>query len=173
MGKLEIRDDCLVPDQYIYLTYTGPDPWGVVKRITDSLKGFFHVSSSKKNHERINWDTTGDPILYWSIWWVKKPFSGYSTARFRIWVQGTKSKVDNTGQFTLRLNADLHTTISGPSFLLKPFWLTYSFLFYNRARRRFVDNCRNYVLNFRNEIKEHYNLGVTSVPQAHTTFGTS
>ncbi|MBL7160562.1 MAG: hypothetical protein ISS93_01785 [Candidatus Aenigmarchaeota archaeon] len=171
MGKLVIQDECLAPEKYVYLTYSGPDPWGVVKKIADSLKGFFHVSSSGVCHARLNWDIASDPIAFWSLWWVKRKMSGNSTAVVYIWVQGTKSKTDNTGQFTLRLHSELRTRASGPSIILKPFWLTYSYLFYDRVRRRYIETCRNLVLNFRNEIKEHYNLGKTSVPQAHSSFG--
>jgi hypothetical protein len=170
MGSIEIYDDCLAPEKFVYLTYTGPDPWGVVKKITDSIKPFFHVSSSSRNHERLNWDVSGDPITFWSLWWVKKAMSGYSKARIYIWVQGTKSKTDNTGQFTMKIHGELETSFSGPSVILKPLWLVYSYLFYNRVRRRYIERCRDLVLNFRNEIKEHYNLGISSVTQAHTTF---
>ena len=171
MGKLMVQDDCLVPEKYVWLTYSGPDPWGVVKRITDSIRGFFHVSASGTSHERLNWDMAGDPILFWSRWWVKKTMSKYTYAVIWVWVQGTKSKVENTGQFTLRLNGELITELTGPAIFLKPFWLTYSYLFYDRARRRFLERCRDLTLNFRNQIKEHYNMGITKVPQAHTVFG--
>jgi len=171
MGTLEIKDDCLAPERYVYLTYTGPDPWGVVKKITDGIKPFFHVSTSGRNNERINWDVSTDPITFWSLWWVKKNMSAYTTAKYYIWVQGAKSKTDNTGQFTMRIHGDLETSFSGPSIILKPVWLMYSYLFYNRTRRRYIENCRDLAMNFRNEIKEHYNLGVTRIPQAHTSFG--
>jgi len=171
MAKLQIMDDCLAPDRYVYLTYSGPDPWGVAKKISESLKGFFHVSTSGTNHERLNWDISGDPINFWSRWWVKKNMSMFSRAWFYIWVQGTKSKTDNTGQFTLRLHGELKTNVGGPSILLKPFWVTYSYLFYNRVRRRFIERCNDMLLNFRNDIKEHYNLRMTSVTGAHSVFG--
>lgn len=171
MGKLEIYDDCMAPERYIWLTYSGPDPWGVVKKITDSIRGFFHVSASGTNHERLNWDITADPVTFYSKWWVRKKMSGRTYALIKLWIQGSKSKVDNTGQFTMRVSADLHTVFSGPSLILKPFWLTYSYLFHDRVRQKFIERCRNLTLNFRNEIKEHYNLGITSVPDAHTVFG--
>ncbi len=165
MARLEISDDCLSPEKYTYLTYSGPDPWGVVKKVTDSLKPYFHVSSSKVAHERLNWDISSDPINFWSLWWVKKSFSRYTNIRIYIWIQGTKNKTDNNGQFTMRLHGELLTNVSGPRLILKPFWLMYSYLFYNRARRRYIEICRDLLLNFRNEIKEHYNLGATSVPR--------
>jgi len=171
MGTLTIVDDCLTPDRYIYLTYSGPDPWGVVKKITDSIRGFFHVSASGYNQVRLNWDDTSDPITFYAKWWVRRKMSRQTIILIDLWVQGSKSKVDNTGQFTLRINANVLTTVSGPGFLLNPFWLVYSYLFYNRIRRRFLYTCKSLVLNFRNEIKEHYNMGITTVPQAHTVFG--
>lgn len=171
MGDIFINDDCLTPYRHIYMTYSGPDPWGVVKQITDSIRGFFHVSASGTSQYRLNWDLAGDPILFYSKWWVRKRLANNIDAIIYLWVQGTKSKVDNTGQFTLRINADVNAKYSGPTFLLQPLWVMYSYLYFNRVRRKFIESCRNYVLNFRNEIKEHYNLGITSVPSSGTVFG--
>lgn len=171
MATLNISDDCLSPERYVYLTYSGPDPWGVVKKITGNLKAFFHIATSDMSNERLNWDATGDPINFYSLWWAKKGMSGFTQAKWYFWVQGSKSKTDNTGHFTMRLNGDLETTFNGPGIILKPYWVIYSFLFYNRVRRRQLERCRDFLLAFRNEIKEHYNLGVTPVHQTHISSG--
>lgn len=171
MAKIVIRDDCLVPDRYVRLKYQGPDPWGVAEKITDSIRPFFHVSTSGFNNYRINWDISGDPVTFYSRWWVKKDFSRFSTMRMLIKLQGSRSKAKNEGKFSLSFHARVITEFSGWGIFMKPVWLIYSYLFYNRARRRFIEQCRNYILNFRNEIKEHFNLEVTEVPTATGTYG--
>ncbi len=171
MAKIVIRDDCLVPDRYIRLKYSGPDPWGVAEKITGSIRGFFHVSASGTNNYRLNWDISGDPITFYSRWWVRKNFSRFSTMRIQMKLQGKKYAKDNTGEFSFSMHARVITTFSGWSAILKPFVALYSYLFYNRARRTYVEMCRNYVLNFRNEIKKHFNLEATEVPTARASYG--
>ncbi len=167
MGKLEIRDHCLVPEEKIYLRYEGKDPWGAALRITESIRPFFHVSASGTNNTRINWDISGDPITFFAQWWVKKVFSRFSLMRINMKIQGETKKATNVGKFSLQFRARLMTTFEGFGLLVKPIWYMYSYLFYNRMRRKYIAKCREYVENFRNEIKEHFKLepGVPPAPR--------
>ena len=170
--KVLIIDDCLTPDRYVWLHYTGHNPWGVAKHITNRIRPFFHVSASGTNNGRINWDVVGENINFYSIWWVKKGLTGHTTMWIDIKVIGKKSKATNQGNFTLQMNARLETKFGGWSFWLKPLWLMYSYLFYHRVRRKMLERCRNNVYNFREEIKKHYNLQTAeSVPTATGTYG--
>ncbi len=171
MAKMIIKDDCLVPDRYIRMKYQGPDPWGVAEKITDSVRTFFHVSTSGFNNYRINWDITGDPVTFYTRWWVRKYFSRFSHMMLLIKLRGSRSKTGNVGEFSLIFHASVITTFSGWGVFLKPAWLMYSYLFYNRARRTFIDRCRNYIMNFRNDIKEHFNLEATDVTTAAGSYG--
>ena len=64
MGKIEVTDDCLVPEKYIYLTYKGPNPVAVMEKISETVRPFFHVSASGTSQTRLNWDNSGDPIHF-------------------------------------------------------------------------------------------------------------
>jgi len=167
MGKLEIRDLCIAPDEKIYLRYEGKDPWDVVGKITSSIRPFFHVSASGTNNTRINWDISGDPITFFAQWWVKKVFSRFSVMRLFLKVQGEQKKTTGMGKFSMQLRPRLETNVQGFSLLLKPLWYMYSFLFYNRVRRKYVEKCREYTESFRNEIKEHFSLepGLSPAPR--------
>jgi len=162
MGKIEIVDNCLAPEKDIFLKYSGPNPWGVVKKIESTIKPFFHVSSVGLSNTRLNWDRSGDPIEFFATWWVKKPFSAHSGARWDIKVQGNQSKTTGTGRFSIRITANLTTKFEGWSPFVKPLWHIYSYLFYDKVRRRFIERCREYSEGFKNELKEHFNLKATS-----------
>ena len=82
MAKMEIRDDCMTPDRYMRLKYSGPDPWGVAEFLNANLKEFFHVSSSKCSNYRINWDITGDPVSFYARWWARKAVSRMTELKF-------------------------------------------------------------------------------------------
>ncbi|MBU0953333.1 MAG: hypothetical protein KKA90_02850 [Nanoarchaeota archaeon] len=164
MGQLLLVDECLTPNRQIAMTYSGPDPWGIAKKIADNLKPYFHVSSSKNGRQRINWDDAMDPITFYARWWVMRPKSRFTAFWIEMWVIGNKSKVNNTGEFTLYMEGKTKTEVSGWGILLRPFWLMYSYFYYDRVRRQYIESCRNQILNFRNEIKEHFGLAKTEVP---------
>jgi len=157
MGKLVIVDDCLAPARFIYLDYSGPDPYGVAKKVAGMLKPFFAVSSAGVSETDFKWDNTGDPITFFFSWWVQKPL-GRSIMWLRVKVQGAKGKTKNVGNFTMELKGEIKTSFGYKTSLLKPLWWIYAYLFYDRRRRNYVAMCRDYLERFRKEIADHYNL---------------
>jgi hypothetical protein len=95
---------------------------------------------------------------------VKRKLSRFSTMMVDIKVQGNKSKATNIGEFVVELRGRLETKFEGTNLFLRTVWTLYSYLFYDRERKRYIDLCRSAILGFRNEIKQHFNLRVTSTP---------
>lgn len=170
MAKLEIVDQCLTPEILVTLTYSGADPWGVAKKIGGIIRPFFHVSASGTSQTQINWDSAGDPIRFYSTWWVKKKFSRFSFMWIDIKIQGSKSKATNRGEFVMELKGILNTNFEGHAFL-KALWMFYSYIFYNRQRAGYIEACRNFIISFRNEVKEHFNLKTTFAPSLRGSIG--
>jgi len=171
MAKIEIHDDCLEPDRYIYLSYKGPDPWAVNKKLAGLLRLHFHVGTSSVCNQRINWDIVGENISFYSVWWVKKRFTRNTRMRVEIKILGKKSKATNYGEFIMEINPWIQTEFSTWGFLLKPAWLIYSYLFYDRVRRKHIETCRNMIYTLRNKLKEHFNLTVTETTEAQGVYG--
>jgi hypothetical protein len=170
--KIRIIDDCLVPDKFVWLKYSGPDPWDAAKHISGRIRSFFHVSASGTANTRINWDVVGENTSFYSVWWVKKALSTHTMMWIHMKVLGKKSKATNNGNFTFQMNAYLDTTFGGSSIFLKPFYYIYSYIFYNRVRRKMLERCRNSVYSFREDIKKHFNLQpAESVSKATGTYG--
>ena len=170
--KIRIIDDCLTPDRFVWLNYKGHNPWGAAKHISNYIREFFHVSASGTNNQRINWDVVGENISFYSVWWVRKAFTDYTTMFDDMKVIGKKSKATNDGEFTLQMNARLETSFEGWIHWVKPLYLIYSYLFYYRVRRKMIERCRNNVYNFREEIKKHFNMATAeSVTKATGTYG--
>ena len=69
MGKLTITDECMAPDKYLKMKYSGPDPWAMAKKIGSTIRPFFHVSSSGTNNIDLRWDVVGENISFYSQWW--------------------------------------------------------------------------------------------------------
>ncbi len=171
MAEIVISDECLAPDKYVYFNYSGPDPWAVVNHINDMARQFFHLGTSDWLFQRLNWDISGDPIDFWAVFKAKRELSGRSLMWIYIRVQGKKSKTDNIGKFTMRLNAEVRTQIEGPKIILLPLWYLYSYLFFNKVRRNFLQRCTSTVLGFRDEIKRYYDVQVVEGPEKEGAFG--
>ena len=170
--KITIIDDCLMPDRFMWLNYTGHNPWGVAKHISATTKSFFHVSSSGTSNTRINWDVVGENINFFSTWWVKKKMSAFTEMQINLKVIGKKSKATNQGNFTFQISAQLRTGFEGWIYWAKPLWYIYSYLFYHRQRRNMIERCRNSVVNYREDIKKHFNMGTAeSTSRAAGTYG--
>ena len=97
--SIEIYDECLIPEKYTYVKYSGPNPWELATKITESIRPFFHVSASGTNHWRLNWDITGDVRTFYSLWWVKKSLSRYTIMKIDIKIQGSQHKDTKMGDF--------------------------------------------------------------------------
>lgn len=160
MGTIIIKDDCLAPGRYVYLDYHGKNPFEIVKRIGDELADFFQVTSSQFGEDDFRWDNSDDPAAFFVRYWVKKPAGGqYSEIIFRIRIQGQESQTTKEGFFTMELTGRVETEFEARNIFLRTFWWIYSYLFYDRRRRTYIEMCRDYFERFRTMVKEHYNLG--------------
>lgn len=160
MATYLIKDDCLGPERFIYLDYSGADPFGVTKKIGSMLNKYFHVSTSGVSEYDFRWDKSGDPTGFFVRWWIKKDMSGYSTAWFYIQVQGNKARETNEGDFRLEVSAELKTKFGFRNPFLRGLWGIYSYLFYNKRRRSYIRTCSDMAHGLRDELKTHYNLRV-------------
>ena len=160
MASFVIKDDCLAPERFIYLKYSGADPYGVVKKIDGMLKHFFHISSSGACQYDFRWDNSGNPRSFFIRWWTKKGMSNWSTAWYYFQVQGNVDVEKNEGDFNFEMSAEIKTKIGSKNPLFKAIWGVYSYVFYNKRRREYIQHCSNMAHSFRDELKEHYNLKI-------------
>ncbi|MBM3304284.1 MAG: hypothetical protein FJY76_04235 [Candidatus Aenigmarchaeota archaeon] len=171
MAKIEVTDECLTPEKYTYIRYTGKDPWSVAEKITEKIRPFFHVSASGTNNWRLNWDITGDVRTFYSLWWVKKDFSRFTQMKVDLKLQGEQHKDTKMGKFSLQFSGTLITKFKAWGPLLRTAWYMYSYLFYNRARRQYIKRCQSTIYSFKNELKKEFGLEETEIPSTGGTFG--
>jgi hypothetical protein len=162
MGTIQIVEDCLAPARFVYLTYSGKSPFAVASKIAEMLQPFFRVSSAGISETDFRWDETGDPVQFYFTWWVERDdeLSRWSQQRFNIMVQGNQTKETKEGEFTLRVDARLNTKFEFSNPFLKMFFWLYDYIFYFRRRSEFLKECEELVYEFRDELKEHFNLQV-------------
>jgi hypothetical protein len=162
MGEIKIVEDCNAPARFVYLTYSGKNPFGVASKIAGMLQPFFKVSSAGISETDFRWDKTGDPISFYFTWWVDRgdESSRWSRQRFNIKVQGSQTKESKEGEFTLQLDGRLSTSFKFNNAFLKGLFWIYDYLFYQKRRAEYLKDCENTIYEFRDEIKEHFNLAV-------------
>lgn len=160
MGKVKIYDDCLVPHRPFTFKYTGADPWAMVNKITGMIKQHFHVTRGEWNQDDLKWDASGDPIWWYSTWWAAPEISKYSRIYVRLKARGNHGKTDNRGWFKLIMVTNLWTEFEGWGPLNKLFWYIYSFLFYNKVRRTYIEKCKGLTLEIKNILRDKYGLEV-------------
>lgn len=160
MGKIIIKDDCLAPGRYMYLDYHGKNPFEIVKKIGDNIAEHFHVTSSQWGEDDFRWDNSSDPVTFFVRFWVRKPIGGKTTnILFRIKLQGQESQTTKEGMLTLEIVGRVETTFNARNIFLRTFWWIYSYLFFDRRRRNYIEVCKDFLMGFRRMVKEHYNMG--------------
>ncbi len=160
MKKFEIVDDCLAPAQFMYVSYSGASPFAVYSKIMGMLQQFFEISSSGVFEDRFDWDVSGSEVGFYSKVKIRRDFGKFTNMFVQMQVKGSRRKDTNKGKFTLRVNAWLETKFEYSNPIVKSLWWIYSYLFYDKARRGHIEFCRNKVIDFINEIKEHFNLKI-------------
>jgi hypothetical protein len=162
MVTIKIIEDCLAPSRYIYLDYSGKNPFGVASKIAEMLQPFFKVSSAGVSETDFRWDTLGDPIEFYFTWWVERtdPFGRFSGQMYNIKVQGNQTKETSEGSFTLQLWATLNTTFESKNPFAKGLFWLYDYIFYSKRRSEYLKDCEEMMYEFRDEIKKHFNVKV-------------
>ena len=107
MGKLSINEECLIPRRLAYINYVGPDPVGLLKDFKTNLRFIFDVSTTRCLENKLLWDYTGDPIRYYSEWWVRKELSRFSQMWVSIRIIGHVSKSKPDGNFSMELYGEI------------------------------------------------------------------
>ena len=160
MTKMEIVDDCLSPTQFIYLTYTGANPYKVYTKISGMMQQFFEISSAGVFEDRFNWDIFGKEIDFFMKMKVRRDFGRFTNMYVHMNILGKRRKDSNVGDFTLRVNSYLETNFTFNNPISRTLWYLYGYIFYNKRRRGYLEFCRNTTNDFINEIKEHFNLRI-------------
>ena len=164
MGEIKIIEDCNAPARFIYLTYSGKNPFDCASKIAGMLQPFFKVSSAGISETDFRWDKTGDPITFYFTWWVERGGvdqpSRWTNQRFNIKVQGSQTKDSKEGEFTLQLDGRVITGFKFSNAFLKGLFWIYDYLFYQKRRAEYLKDCEETIYEFRDEIKEHFNLAV-------------
>jgi len=154
MGKLEIVDDLLLPNETIVLRYTGPNPLRVCNLIPDLAEVVLEIEAKDVIEKVFKFDATGDPRWFYDVLSCQKGFDRWTKFARRFLVQGEQEVKTGKGNVEIRITGWLITSFEYSNFLQRAFWLFFNHAFYYRVRRRYYYIARDYLMRMRSELME-------------------
>jgi hypothetical protein len=146
-----MEDDCLAPERYIRIVYTGPNPLSAYQSAFDILRRTIEIDPADYQERDFRWDISGDPRDFYARIIVEKKMDARSTIYFEIIMQGKQpSDASKNGSLTILIGAKLKTEykldtpFQQSSFYRSLLWL-YNFFFYFRIRRGYIRICNDWL----------------------------
>jgi len=146
-----LEDDCLAPERYIRLVYSGPNPFSVYQSTFAILRRVLEIDPSDYWERDFRWDISGDPRSFYVRAIVEKKMDSRSVVHFEIIMQGNQpSDPSKNGSLTIVIGARLRTeyNLNTPfqqSSLYRALLWFYNFFFYFRVRRGYINICRDWL----------------------------
>lgn len=158
MEDYKITTDILAPSDKKVIEYAGFHPSRIIKMMPDIIKDTLRVEGGSVFEDKIKWDVSGDPVSFYGDWRGKYPFDGRSNAFFKINVQGSQGAKDRIGKIKITIKGSVETKFPFTTpFHRSALWF-YSYLFYNRQRREYIDMGKILVNRIEDEIRSAFNL---------------
>jgi len=156
-----IEDDCLAPERYVRIVYSGPNPFAAYQATFSLLRKILQIDPSDYREKDFRWDISGDPRSFYIRALVEKTMDTRTRMVFEIIMQGNQpSDPSKNGNLTILISPRLRTEykLDSPfqksAFYRGMLWL-YNFFFYFRVRRKYLEVCKEWSSNL---LKEYRSL---------------
>lgn len=157
-SEYKIVDDIFAPDEEMKISFNGKNPFLVATIIMPLYKSILKVSATNLFEEDIRWDVLGDMKAFYGVWRGIYPHDKWTKAIFKVIAQGAVDKEKN-GWVDIRIKGRLITEFKHGSDILssmrKASWWLYSYTFYWKLRRAYLD----YDIDMGRKIKEEIQAG--------------
>ena len=158
MADYKITTDILAPSDKKTIEYTGFHPSKIIKMMPDIIKDTLKVEGGGVFEDKIKWDVSGDPVSFYGDWRGKYAFDGRSFAVFKINVQGSQGAKDKVGKVKITIKGSVETKFPfTTSFHKSAVWF-YTYFFYNKQRREYIDMGKILISRIEDEIRSTFNL---------------
>ncbi|MEM5871306.1 MAG: hypothetical protein QW051_00365 [Candidatus Aenigmatarchaeota archaeon] len=165
MPQIVFEDECMPLRRYVFIEYSGPDPFAWTREGTDILRSVFEVDTTGTGEPRWMWDWSGDPIqMYYNRLASHKRTTGrFSRIVVGIKMVGFKYKTKNEGNFRMELEPIVRHEFKANNRVVLFFWWIYWHIFYKHIRQSMIQRCKDMVKKFVEVIKEIYSMGSLEV----------
>lgn len=156
-----LRDNVLAPREEIVLNYSGPNPflaYGVLRRAFDiRLK----IRAKDIFEDDFRWDITVDPRDFYVKIRIRKSYDNFSKGWIYIELRGSQpTDPKKVGKLTVKFMGFLETIwkIDGWKKIFLPFLYIYHVTFYNKQRRRYLNELKRFVSILEEEIRRNLKI---------------
>jgi hypothetical protein len=166
-SKLMIHDYCLEEKPVeLRLNYTGPNPQLAPKKYVDMLKLIFKVNDSDILEKTFNWDRSGKEERFEIEFELRKDLDKITY----LWIQGgldgsikPSEEFGKEGRVRVTIRGAIRAeypqdTIWQKSIVYEFFRVLYHKLIYIKLWEKYMEDCRDMMNLFVNEMKAYFNL---------------
>jgi hypothetical protein len=156
-GTYEYTDDILAPMEEIEISYNGKNPFLICSISMKLMRDIMKISASNLREDDVRWDVLGDPKGFYAKWRADRKEDTWTKTYITMIAQGVLNK-ERTGTVVIRIRGKLTTKYKYSNPISKIIWRMYSYLFYYRQRRAYLDLSRDHIMQIRQEILSAYNI---------------
>jgi hypothetical protein len=155
MPVYELSTQVLTPEDEKTLSFTCEHPSRFFSFLPRLTRQIFRITSSHWFEDRIKWDVGDTSVQFFGVWRGEDSKDSRTGVWITIKLQG-EQKLDEQkmGNATIHLSAILRTKFPYLTILDKGLYKSYTYLFYNKQRRYYMEEARQRLLQLENEIKK-------------------
>ncbi len=164
MFKVEMINDVLAPNrEFIADFFNVHKPTQLAKDMHDIAKWNWRIPSAATYADRLEWDTTDDPINWFGEWRYRDKKDKWTTVWIRVICQGTYDKKTKTGSVTVKVKPTMFTKFESTNPLAAGIFWFYLQTFYKGQLRKYLEMSQARVRDFDAIVRER--LGITQAEE--------
>ena len=134
------------------MTYTGDHPAKLLKVVLPSIQRIMELDSPKLAEMQLRWDTTDGSFA--GKWAAFKNYDNWTQMWIEVNAWGQQDLQTKRGSARIKVKGWLVTKFTYAHSLQQGFWWTFTYLFYNRTRKKLFDQSKDYYFKVIDTIKQ-------------------
>ena len=165
-AKLTLEEQCLTLRPRIELRYNGPNPEKAYPKMIDILIKDLGIPRENIQEKEFKFDRSGSEEKFSAAMEVIKDFDKFSYMHLGITMKGSmkpSKEFGKEGEMFVEIEGMVRTeypqdTVWERSFVNEVFRAFYHRVLYNEQRKKWVDQCRDSILQIHEQVKSLFNL---------------
>jgi hypothetical protein len=165
-ARILIHDYCLVPRPTATLEYTGPNPQRAYDSIRKLFGSLFNITEKEVQEREFRWEKVAGGESFHVRWETIKDLDSHTFQDITITLDGTASpskEFGKEGSLKISFEGKIRTeypqdTIWQRSLIYEMFRTFYHKTIYQGIRKKYVEECRETLLQFSDEIRSFFNI---------------
>jgi hypothetical protein len=161
-----MEEYCLSYKPTLEFSYTGPNPQRAYPKLMDLIIHDLGVARENIQEKKFVWDRSKPEEKFSIFMEVWKDFDRFTYMRIDVSIEGKikpSKEFGKDGTISITMKGYLRTeypqdTVWERSFVYEIFRTLYHRVFYQDQRKRWRDDCRDWMLSMQNEMKKFFNL---------------